>query len=89
MALLINFSVLLLPSFAHSHFLDIKGTTEYLQFGLMECKENFRLIRDILGMAFLKLSLFFGTKLKWLVFDVSLFLKGKWDALKFWKVIFS
>ena len=52
------------PSHTHTYFWDLKGTLLYLQFDLRECKENFRLIRDLLGLAFLKLIFFFGSKLK-------------------------
>lgn len=81
MALLINFSVLLLPSL-HTHTFGTFTEQQYLQFGLSECKGNFRLIRD-LSLAFLKIILFFGFKLKWLVFAVSLFTKGNWIPQNF------
>lgn len=49
----------------------------------MKKTHNFRLIRDFLVKAFLKLILFFVPKLTWLVFDVIFIYKGKVDILSF------
>lgn len=86
MALLINFSVLLLPSL-HTHtFGTFTEQHSICSLVSVSVKETLDLIRD-LSLAFLKLILFFGFKLKWLVFAVSLFTKGNWIPQNFRVII--